>query len=186
MKKRDGTNDVTVAETRHLRLIDRDGWSFVQRTACTGVVCIVAVTPGGELVLVEQYRAPLRQSVIELPAGLAGDIAGASDETLQTAAQRELLEETGYAAGEMRQVVTVASCPGLTDETVTFFLAGRLEQLGAGGGDGSEEITVHRVPLGTVAEWLAVAAAGGKLIDARVYSGLYFIATHDRLRRGTP
>src|SRR5215216_4963132 len=105
--------DRVVAETGFLRLIDRDGWFFVQRPNATGVAVIVAVTDEGRLLLVEQHRPALGGSVIELPAGLAGDQSEHAQEALETAARRELLEETGYSCQQMQAVVTCASAPGL-------------------------------------------------------------------------
>ena len=168
-------SDTVIAQTKHLRLVDRDGWSFAQRIGNSGVVCIVAKTADERLVLVEQYRPPVRKSVIELPAGLAGDLADEPDETLQQAAERELLEETGHVAGNWTQLVTGASSAGLTDEVATFFLAEDLEKRTPGGGDASEDIRVHEIPLADIQSWLKDAAAAGKLVDARVYAGLFFL-----------
>ncbi|MBN1911638.1 MAG: NUDIX hydrolase [Pirellulales bacterium] len=170
--------DTLVAQTKHLRLVDRNGWSFVERIGSTGVVCIVAKTVEDRLVLVEQYRPPVRERVIELPAGLAGDLDDQADESLEQAAQRELLEETGYAAGRWTRLVTVASSAGLTDETVTMFLAEDLERLSSGGGDASEDILIHEVPLADAPAWLHNATASGKLVDSRVYAALYFLNQH--------
>ncbi len=83
--------DCTIANTPYLRLIDRGGWSFVQRTTGVGVVAIIAVTRENKLVLVEQHRPPLNQTVLELPAGLVGDLTDRPQESLQEAARRELL-----------------------------------------------------------------------------------------------
>ena len=108
--------DRTLAETRFLRFVDRDGWSFVERVSATAVVMIVAVTDEGKLVLVEQPRPPLGRRVIELPAGLVGDEPGQANEALEDAARRELLEETGYAASSMERLATCATSPGMTNE----------------------------------------------------------------------
>ncbi len=137
----------TIAQGRHLRLVRRDRWEFVQRTAASGVVIVVAMTPEGNVLFVEQYRAPVDARVIEFPAGLAGDLPGAEDEPLEEAAMRELLEETGYRAERVLRVFVGSSSAGLTDETTTFFLAEDLRKVAPGGGDDSEEITMHEVPL---------------------------------------
>jgi len=163
-----------IAETPHLQLVRRGGWSFVRRKSTTGVVTIVPVTDQQEVVLVEQYRPPVETSVIEFPAGLAGDMTGAEDETLEAAAQRELLEETGFEATRWTRLFSGPSSAGLTDEVITFFLATGLRRCHAGGGDASENIQVHLVPLATVESWLAERVAAGCLIDSRLFSGLYF------------
>jgi ADP-ribose pyrophosphatase len=50
-----------------------------------------------------------------------------------------------------------------------------LKKRSRGGGDCAESITVHEVPLGDVAQWLRRQARRGKLIDPKVYAGLYFL-----------
>ncbi len=164
-----------IAETSHLRLIDHDGWSYVERTSANGVVCIVARTPDDCLLLVEQYRPPVDCRVIELPAGLSGDLADQPDEQLETAARRELLEETGYEASIWNRFGDVASSAGLSNEVVTIFVADQLVKVATGGGDSSEDITVHKIPLTEIDGWLQDAQRCGKLVDARVYSGLYLL-----------
>jgi 8-oxo-dGTP pyrophosphatase MutT (NUDIX family) len=86
----------SVYEGRHLSMFNRGGWEYAKRNTARPAVGIVAVTDDGKVVLVEQHRPPVGRNVIELPAGLSGDIAGSEEETLLEAAQRELLEETGY------------------------------------------------------------------------------------------
>jgi ADP-ribose pyrophosphatase len=167
--------DQTLAHTPYLRLIDRDGWSFVQRTTGSGVVAVIAVTADQQLILVEQHRPPVSANVIELPAGLAGDLHDRPLENLAEAARRELLEETGYRAGRWQELVTVASSAGLTDECIVLFLAEDLQKAGPGGGDASENIRVHEVPIISIDAWLSEASARGALIDGRVYAALYLL-----------
>ena len=71
------------------------------RPGVTGMVVLVAVTPARELVLVEQHRRGPSPGVIELPAGLVGDSRACEAESLDVAAHRELVEETGFEAREM-------------------------------------------------------------------------------------
>ncbi len=172
-----------LARTKHMELVDQDGWSFVRRIGNTGIVGIIAATDEGCLLLVEQFRPPVGRTVIELPAGLAGDIADEEDESLQRAAERELLEETGYVARQWTQVVTVASSAGLTDEAVTLFLAEGLTKKGPGGGDASEDIHIHEIPLAEAPGWLAEVAASGTLIDSRVYAALFFLLQGQNSRK---
>ena len=164
----------TVVEGRFLRLVDTNGWEFVQRTRSTGVVCIVAITPDRRLLLVEQFRPPLGRYTVELPAGLSGDVEDAL-ESLETAARRELLEETGYEASQWTRVCDVVSSAGLTDETVTVFRASQLKRTESGGGDATESIVVHEVDLENLTNWLADAARHGKSIDSRVYGVMTFL-----------
>ena len=123
-----------IAEGRFLRLLDLGGWEFVQRTRSSGVVCIVATTQQNKLLLVEQFRPPLNARVIELPAGLVGDVLDA-DESFESAARRELMEETGYETDEWKQLCDIVSSGGLTDEVVTVFRASQSRRTAPGGGD---------------------------------------------------
>lgn len=159
---------------RYLGLYETHGWEYVSRENATGVVVLVAVSDDEELLLVEQFRPAVGQPVIELPAGLAGDLDD-PDEGLLQAAQRELLEETGYQAGEMELLMSCPSSAGMSDEVVTFVRAGRLQKLGPGGGDDSEDITVHAVPLAGIDHWLQQHLERGSLLDPKIYSALYWL-----------
>lgn len=158
----------------HIEAVRVGRWEYVRRRNSTGVVIIVAVTPDDELILVEQPRTPVGTTVIELPAGLAGDISGAEDEALETAALRELEEETGWHAQTITRLVAGPVSAGLTSEVVTFFRAEGLTRIGEGGGDASEQITVHHVPLAEVPSFIAARVAAGAMVDPKVFAGLYF------------
>ena len=149
------------------------GWEYVRRHSNSGVVCIAALTDNQELVLVEQMRPAVGTTVIEMPAGLAGDIAGAEDEDFADAARRELLEETGYECAEMTWIGKGPSSAGLTSEIIDFFLASGLQRTGPGGGDDTESIEVHLVKLGELREWLTACEARGALVEPKIYSGLF-------------
>jgi ADP-ribose pyrophosphatase len=164
--------DEILAEGRHLRLVRRGRWEFVERVRVTGVVAIVAVTDSGEIVIVEQERPPVERRVIEIPAGLAGDVEG--DDSLEDAARRELLEETGYSAERFERLADTPVSAGQSNEVITFFRAFGLRRVGEGGGDGSEEIETHLVPLAGAEDWLRARVREGVLVDAKVYAGLWF------------
>ena len=159
----------TLYAGKHLSLRDRGGWEFVSRNTARPAVGIVAVTEENRVVLVEQMRRPVGEKVIELPAGLSGDIAGSEDEALLLAAQRELLEETGYVATQWRELLSGYSSPGLTDESITFFLAQGLSRQGEGGGDESEDIQVHEAPLAQLLPWLRER---GATCDMKLLAGI--------------
>src|SRR3982751_1537636 len=162
-----------LAKGRYLTLVDDNGWEYVTRTSVTGVVVIVAVTTDEKLVLVEQYRPAVRKRVIELPAGLVGDIDGQREESMLDAAARELEEETGYQAGALRLLFEGPIAVGVSDEVVSFFLASGLTRVGAGGGDETEDITVHEVPLAELKAFLSARAAAGLGVDLKIYAGLF-------------
>ena len=168
-------NQTTLHTGKFLALIKSGDWEFVDRVNATGAALIVAVTAEGKVLLVEQYRIPVHARTIELPAGIIGDEPGNTNESNAEAARRELLEETGYAAGRMEALTMGPSCSGITSERVTLFRAQELQRTGPGGGVAHEDITVHEVPLAGMLAWLAAKAQTGVLIDPKVYAGLFFI-----------
>ena len=103
-------NITTLHTSKFLALIKEGHWEYVDRVNATGAALIAAVTPENKLLLVEQYRIPVHARTIELPAGIIGDEPGGADESNAEAARRELLEETGYAAGRIEAVTTGPAC----------------------------------------------------------------------------
>ena len=90
-----------------------------------GAVAIVPVLPDGRLVLVKQYRYAAGKSLLELPAGTLEP----GEEPL-SCALRELREETGYEAGEMRRLLRCFMAPGYSSEVIHFYEASGLRYAG--------------------------------------------------------
>ena len=84
-----------------------------------GAVGVVAIDDVGRVVLIRQYRHPVRRDLWELPAGLR-DVGG---EDLVVTAGRELAEETDLLAGRFDLLVDLHTSPGFSDETIRLFLA---------------------------------------------------------------
>ena len=172
-------NKSTLHAGKYLGLCIVNGWEFVSRVNASGVVVLIAVNADDALILVEQFRPALQKQVIELPAGLVGDHDD-PDEPMLVAAKRELLEETGYSCQSMELVMSCPSSAGMSDEIIHFFLAHELVKTGCGGGDDSENITVHEVPLAGVDDWLLERIAQGMPVDPKIYSALYWLGQRKR------
>ncbi len=164
-----------LCQGKYLQLIREDNWEYVKRVNCSGIVVIVPMTKDKKVVFVEQFRRPLQAQVIEWPAGLVGDHASHASENIETAAQRELLEETGYEAKKLTWITEGPVSSGLSSEIITFYAALDLVKKGQGGGDSTEAIKVHEVPLAEAEIWLETMAKNGRLVDPKVYVGLYFL-----------
>jgi ADP-ribose pyrophosphatase len=177
MNAPDGKPRRVLGQGRYLTLFDDDGWEYTTRHSASGVVVIVAVTPDDALVLVEQPRVAVHQRVIELPAGLVGDHQGKAEESFADAARRELVEETGFAARDMVALGEGPIAVGVSDEVISFFRADGLERVGPGGGDDTEDITVHLVPLAELRAFLRAKSDAGLLVDPKIYAGLFLAGT---------
>ena len=160
---------------RYVELM-RDGhWEFARRVDARGAVFVAAVTEARELVLVEQYRIPVGERVLELPAGIYGDAGSPPGETPEQCALRELEEETGYRGKLAKTLLYGPVAPGLTDEMMYLVRVAGLAKVHAGGGVAGEQITVHAVPLTDVPAWLQRKRAEGFQVEPRIYAALYFI-----------
>ena len=161
---------------RFVELMKDGRWEYVRRVNARGAVFVVAVTDNSELVLVEQYRVPVHERTLELPAGIYGDDESAENESPEQCALRELEEETGFRGQKARLLFTGPVAPGLTDEILFMVRVEGLTKVHAGGGVGGEEINVHTVPLKDVAAWLERKRREGFQVEPRIYAGLYFLA----------
>ena len=167
------TDSELLHETRWLRLERIGRWDFVRRPHSNECVGILAITPENEIVLVEQFRIPVQARVIEIPAGIVGDEEEHRGEALADTAARELLEETGYRAAEVRLLLDTPTSAGMTSEIIHLFQATGLTREHEGGGTGAEDITVHHVPLATLGSWLEDQRMAGKLVDFKIHAALH-------------
>lgn len=165
----------TIASGRHVSLVRRAKWEYAKRLNCSGVVVVAAVSENHEIILVEQYRIPVSNYSIEMPAGLVGDSLNPNEDFI-TAAKRELLEETGYEANNFEIIISGPSSPGLTSEIHTLIFANQLKKVSAGGGIGDENISIHVVPLLSAYSWLKEQSENNKLVDPKILAALYYIS----------
>jgi 8-oxo-dGDP phosphatase len=131
-----------------------------------GAVGILALDEQDRVVLINQYRHPIRRYLDELPAGLL-DVPG---EPALEAARRELFEEAGLAASDWHVLVDLHTSPGMTDEAIRVFLARGLSDVTERFAPAHEEITltVSRIPL----EDAVRRALAGELTNAAAVAGV--------------
>jgi ADP-ribose pyrophosphatase len=180
----DGAEPVeTLHEGQWLRLLRRGHWEYAERShSADGLaVIIVAVTPADDVLFVEQLRVPLDAPTIEFPAGLVADSHDA--DTIEEAARRELVEETGWSASRVQVLLTGPTSAGMTNERIAFARATDLSRVGSGGGVGSEDIVVHEVPLAEAPAWLMRKGREGCELDLKLWAGLWLV---DRDPDGSP
>jgi 8-oxo-dGTP pyrophosphatase MutT (NUDIX family) len=102
-------------------------------------VNVVPVTDTGQVVLVRQYRHGIQGASLEVPGG----VVDARDVSPRAAAERELLEETGYAAGRWTSLGQVTSNPAILDNRTHFFLASGVRREAEPSPDETEDLEVE-------------------------------------------
>lgn len=166
-----------VYEGKYQRMVVRGTWEYSERAHAGGLAAIIiAVTPQDNVLFVEQFRVPLQARTIEMPAGLVGDID--AGESIEVSAVRELEEESGWTAEHAEVLMIGPTSSGASSEKIAFVRATGLRKVGNGGGDASEDITVHEVPRSRAAAWLVEKIGEGFELDAKLWAGLWMIEHH--------
>lgn len=137
---------------------------------CGTWVNVIALTKKREVVLVKQYRHGAKQVMLEIPAGIMAE----EDEGPMWAAQRELLEETGYTSDQFVEVGKVYPNPATHNNLTYSFLALDVELVGQQNLDETEEIEVSLIPFD---ELISLAKQGG-LPQALHVSALFFVMAY--------
>jgi ADP-ribose pyrophosphatase len=176
------TNPEILYEGRFIRLVNRNSWEYAERTTGNKIACIapVLIEDGRKyFILIKEFRVSLQKYIIACPAGLIGD--NDVEENMEAGALRELEEETGYR-GRLRYVTHGPPSAGMSNEVIHFYVADQLIKVGKGGGDSTENIEVIVVPMDNITWYLQCAAKEeDKLVDPKVYVGLYYAALLDLL-----
>ena len=142
-----------------------------------GGAVAVAVSESGDVVLIRQYRYPIAEEIIELPAGKLSP-----GEDPLVCAQRELQEETGIRAARWENLTAMLSTPGFCSEVLHLYLAQDLQHGAQALEEGEESIQVLRVPL---REALAMCA-DGRIRDGKTIAGLALAAIRLGMLPGVP
>lgn len=137
-------------------------------------VAVVPVDDRGRVLLLKQYRQPLRRYLLEIPAGKL-DVEG---EAPEEAARRELAEELGVSAGELVHLVTMHNSAGWSTERTHVYLGRHLREVPPPEGftAEAEEADMEVVPVAAL-DAVAMARAG-ELTDAKTLAGLLLAEPH--------
>lgn len=149
----------------------------VEHPGAVAVVAVRGTASDVEVLLVTQYRHPVRRRLDELPAGLL-DVTG---EPALRAAQRELAEEAGYQAAQWSVLVDILTSPGFTDEAIRIFLARELTEC-------EREVQEHEEHEMS-ARWVPLSDAVERALDGRLENGVAVmgvLAAATALSRGLP
>ena len=139
---------------------DYNGETLVREfVAHPGAVAVVALNDADQVLLINQYRHPVREYLWEIPAGLL-DLPG---ESKLEAAKRELLEETGYIAESWEELIEFHTTPGGNNETIAIFLARQLRHQG-------HELELEGEESDLKVEWVSLSEALDSVLASEMRS----------------
>lgn len=125
-------------------------------------VNIIAITNENDVLLIEQFRHGTADITIEIPGGLIDP----SDPTIESAAARELLEETGFKATSLEYLGYVYPNPALQGNRCHTCLATDIEYSGQQHLDANEEIDVIKIPITDIPQWIKTGRITHSLVIA--------------------
>lgn len=137
-----------------------------------GGAAILPVLPNGDVLLVEQFRYPMQQSLLELPAGKIDP-----GELPEQTAARELEEEVGYRAGSLEKLAEFYTTPGFCNELLHLYLAKDLHPCHRAQ-DEEEELLIHCYSPDELDHLVHL----GRIVDAKTLIGLHFLQSRQGRR----
>lgn len=163
-----------VWDVRSDRVAYGDGEIIREYVAHTGAVAVLVLDDDGRVLLIQQYRHPIRHRDWELPAGLL-DIEG---EDPLVAAQRELAEEADLVARDWQPLVSTWTTPGGNSEMIRIYLATGIEKAASAFAREDEEADIR-------VEWVPLSDAVDAVLEGRLRNGILslgVLAAERRLR----
>jgi ADP-ribose pyrophosphatase len=131
-----------------------------------GAAAMVPLLNDQEVVLIKQYRHAIRKFIWEIPAGTLD-----AGESPLSCARRELVEETGYSAGDWHRLGIITPLPSCSDERIHIFLASALKPAEQHLDD-DEILNAHPLKLNDALQMILA----GKISDAKTISGLFLVS----------
>jgi 8-oxo-dGTP pyrophosphatase MutT (NUDIX family) len=129
-----------------------------------GAVAVLAIDDADRILMIRQYRHPVGRQLWEIPAGLR-DVPG---EPPRRAAERELLEETGYRAASWRVLADYFSSPGISNERLRIFLARDLTRVP----DGERTYVPQHEEALLVIAWVSLDDAVARFLAGDLHNGV--------------
>lgn len=151
-----------ILNLRREKVTVKNGTAYREIVQHHGAVGLVIVTDKNEVVLVEQYRIACRKNLLEIPAGKLD-----GDEEPLTAAIRELKEETGYTAENIRLMTSFYSACGYSGEKISLYLCTGLTA-GETCFDDDEDLDIYTLPFDDVYRM----CMDGTIEDSKTIAGI--------------
>ena len=129
-----------------------------------GGAVVVPVTDKGKIVMVTQYRFPVKEVLLELPAGKLS-----KGEDPKVCAVRELEEETGYKSDDIKSLGSIYTTPGYSTEKLWIYLAENLKPGNYNREEGEFGMEVFELSLPEVEEKIY----NGEIVDGKTICGIY-------------
>ena len=134
-----------------------------------GGAVVIPVKNDGKIILVKQFRYPLQKTLIELPAGKLD-----KNEDPLICATRELEEETGYKAKDVKKLGQIYTAPGYCTEILHIYLAKRLTPGNHNREEGELGMEILEYSLPEIEEMIS----SGEITDAKTIAGIYYLKNH--------
>ncbi len=133
-------------------------------------ISVIPVTAGGDVVMVRQYRHGVNEVLLEIPGGLMDK----GDPSPETAARRELREETGYTADAFTLIGSLYPQPAVQSNRYHIFLAENAVKTGDTAFDEGEDLETVLIPLREIPRLIET----GEIRHAMVVTAFYYLALH--------
>lgn len=130
-----------------------------------GAVAVCAINPDNQVILVRQYRKPAEKTLLEIPAGKLE-----LNEERESAAKRELEEETGYIAENLELITEMYGSPGFSNEKISIYLAKDLK-IGEMNLDDDEFIEIETYNI----EEITIMLQNKEIEDAKTIIALQYL-----------